>query len=76
MMGVLLIITLQLWLHSYSIPIKLWWKCGIMWIDLVERVGRSNSHDANDLCGGTPAVHRTLCVVDVFTLAQDALGVK
>ena len=40
------------------------------------RVGRSSSHDANDLCGGTPAVHRTLCVVDVFTLAQGALGVK
>ena len=39
-------------------------------------VGRSNSHYYDDLCGGTPAVTTTICVANVFTFAQGALGVN
>ena len=47
-----------------------------MWPALVGRVGRSSSYDANDLCGGPPAVTTTICADDVFTFAQGALGIK
>ena len=73
---VLIKITLQLWSHSLPIPIKLWWKCGIIWPTLVRRVGRSISHDDNDLCAGPPSVPMIICMADVFTLAQGTLGVK
>ena len=47
-----------------------------MWPDLVGRDGRSVSNDAADICGGPPAVATDICVADVLTLAQGALGVK
>ena len=76
MTDVLLNITLQLWLHGFPIPINFWRKCGIMWPALVGRVGRSNSNDADDICGGPPEVPATIYVSNVFTLAKGALGVK
>ena len=47
-----------------------------MWADLVGRFGRSSSDDDDYLCGGPTAVPTTICVSDVFTLAQVVLGVK
>ena len=43
---------------------------------MVGIVGRRKSHDANDICGGPPEVSTTICVDDVFTLAQGALRVN
>ena len=76
MMDVLLNIALQFWSHTFPIPITLWWKCGIMWTDMVGIFFRRNSHDVNNICGGPPAVPTNICVADIFTLAQGSLGVK
>ena len=63
-------------LEWFPYPHNLWCKCGIMWPDLVGRVGRSVSNDDADICCGPPAVPTDICVADVLTLAQGALGVK
>ena len=47
-----------------------------MWPALVVRVGRSNSYEDNNLFGGPLSFPITICVDNVFTLSQDALGVK
>ena len=37
----------QSWSHNLPIPIKLWWEFDIIWPDMTEIDGRSNSQDSN-----------------------------
>ena len=66
----------QSWSHRGPIPIRLWWKLGMICQTLVCRLERRMSQAAEEKWGAPLAVPTTTLSALGFTLAQGAFGVR